>query len=192
MLTEIFKRPLNTVQARGIPRDGCQNDLVCLRNVERRFDHSDIAAVDHVDLCVHSGEILAILGPSGSGKSTLLRLIAGFEKPDFGSVLINHSVASNSSKVVPPESRGIGIVFQDYALFPHLSVFDNIAFGTYGSIAVSWLDPDDSNPSTNQHVLGAYGGTPPDFMDATSVTVSSNDYELTDLNFTADLDLANP
>ena len=136
MLTEIFKRPLNTVQARGIPRDGCQNDLVCLRNVERRFDHSDIAAVDHVDLCVHSGEILAILGPSGSGKSTLLRLIAGFEKPDFGSVLINHSVASNSSKVVPPESRGIGIVFQDYALFPHLSVFDNIAFGLKGKLQI--------------------------------------------------------
>ena len=131
MLAEIIRKPLLGAKQHGlpfgIPREGCENDLVCLRNLSRHFGNPDGPAVDNVDLCVHAGEILAILGPSGSGKSTLLRLIAGFETPDTGSVLINHSVASTSSKVIAPETRGIRMVFQDYASFPHLSVFKNIS-----------------------------------------------------------------
>ena len=138
MLAEILRKPLVDVERHGlpvgIPVEGCENDLVCLRNLSRHFDNPDCPAVNKVDLCVHAGEILAILGPSGSGKSTLLRLIAGFETPDTGSVLINHSLASTSSKVLAPESRGIGMVFQDYALFPHLSVFKNISFGLKGKL----------------------------------------------------------
>ncbi len=138
MLAEILRKPLVGVQHHGlpvgIPMEGCENDLVCLRNLSRHFGNPDGPAVNKVDLCVHAGEILAILGPSGSGKSTLLRLIAGFETPDTGSVLINHFVASTSSKVLPPETRGIGMVFQDYALFPHLSVVKNISFGLKGKL----------------------------------------------------------
>ena len=138
MLAEILRKPLLGAQQHGlpsgIPKDGCEYDLVCLRNLSRHFGNPDAPAVNKVDLCVHAGEILAILGPSGSGKSTLLRLIAGFETPDAGSVLINHSVASTSSKVIAPETRGIGMVFQDYALFPHLSVFKNISFGLKGKL----------------------------------------------------------
>ena len=133
MLAEILRKPLLSAHQHGlpagIPKEGCEHDLVCLRNLSRHFGNPDGPAVNKVDLCVHAGEILAILGPSGSGKSTLLRLIAGFEAPDTGSVLINHTIASTSSEVLPPEERGIGMVFQDYALFPHLSVSKNISFG---------------------------------------------------------------
>lgn len=117
----------------GTPKAGCEGDLVCLRNLSKHFGHPDTLAVSKVDLCVHTGEILVIVGPSGSGKSTLLRLIAGFETPDSGTVLINHSIASTVSGMLPPETRGIGMVFQDYALFPHLTVLKNIAFGLKGN-----------------------------------------------------------
>ena len=117
----------------GTPKAGCEDDLVCLRNLSKHFGHPDAPAVSKVDLCVHTGEILVIVGPSGSGKSTLLRLIAGFETPDSGTVLINHSIASTVSGMFPPETRGIGMVFQDYALFPHLTVLKNIAFGLKGN-----------------------------------------------------------
>ncbi|MDP3880547.1 MAG: ABC transporter ATP-binding protein [Dehalococcoidales bacterium] len=86
-------------------------------------------AVDSVDLEVEEGGFLALLGPSGCGKTTLLRLIAGFETPDRGSVEIAGKPVSGRGIFVPPEKRRVGIVFQDYALFPHLSVGDNIAYG---------------------------------------------------------------
>lgn len=78
---------------------------------------------------VEQGEILSILGPSGCGKTTTLRLIAGFEKPDRGSIAIARKVVANESEWTPPEKRNVGMVFQDYALFPHLTVAQNIAFG---------------------------------------------------------------
>ncbi|MEX0812665.1 MAG: ABC transporter ATP-binding protein [Chitinophagales bacterium] len=85
--------------------------------------------LDHFDLHLEEGEILAIVGESGSGKSTLLRLIAGLEKPYSGSIVLNREVLSDDKNFLPPAERRIGLVFQDFALFPHLNVKDNIAFG---------------------------------------------------------------
>ena len=103
-----------------------------LVGVTRRYVRRQPPAVDAVSLSVGRGEILALLGPSGSGKSTLLRLIAGFEHPDAGSVAINGRVVADATFSEPPERRGVGIVFQDYALFPHLTVEANVAFGLHG------------------------------------------------------------
>jgi len=82
-------------------------------------------ALDDVSLTVHDQEFMVLLGPSGCGKTTLLRLIAGFEQPDEGAILIDGRDVTD----VPPGKRGLAMVFQSYALFPHLRVFDNIAFG---------------------------------------------------------------
>jgi len=86
-------------------------------------------AVRDVTLDVEGGELFAILGPSGSGKTTLLRLLAGFERPDAGEVSVAGVLVAGAGTFVPPERRRIGMVFQDYALFPHLSVARNVAFG---------------------------------------------------------------
>ncbi|CAM3652289.1 ABC transporter ATP-binding protein [Deinococcus saxicola] len=84
-----------------------------------------IRAVHDVSLTVQAGETLALLGPSGCGKSTVLRMVAGLERPDAGQV----EVGGRDVTALPPEARHIGLVFQDYALFPHLSVLDNVAYG---------------------------------------------------------------
>ncbi|GBD08403.1 Sulfate/thiosulfate import ATP-binding protein CysA [Candidatus Thermoflexus japonica] len=89
----------------------------------RRYDHQ--VALDHVTFEVAHEEIMVILGPSGSGKSTLLRLIAGLEPPDEGRILLDGQDLTG----VPPHRRRVGLMFQEYALFPHLNVFENIAFG---------------------------------------------------------------
>ncbi len=102
---------------------------IVLEQVSKTFDGADAPAVEGLSLEVHSGEILALLGPSGCGKTTTLRLIAGFEVPDRGRIVIGGRVVEDGRVRVPPERRGIGFVFQDYALFPHLTVRDNIAFG---------------------------------------------------------------
>jgi len=96
----------------------------------KRFD--EVLAVDRVDLEVRRGEFLAVLGPSGCGKTTLLRLIAGFERPDAGGIEIDGEVVAGPRRVVPPEERRIGMVFQESALFPHLDVEGNIGFGLPG------------------------------------------------------------
>jgi len=87
------------------------------------------AAVAGVDLLVERGAVCALLGPSGCGKTTVLRLIAGFERPDAGRVLVGDRVVAGDGAFVAPERRRIGMVFQDYALFPHLSVEGNVAYG---------------------------------------------------------------
>ena len=87
------------------------------------------AAVAGVDLLVERGAVCALLGPSGCGKTTVLRLIAGFERPDAGRVLVGDRVVAGDGEFVAPERRRIGMVFQDYALFPHLSVEGNVAYG---------------------------------------------------------------
>ena len=92
-----------------------------------------VQAVDHADLSVQAGERLTIVGPSGSGKTSLLRLIAGFDIPDEGTISLGGQVVAHQGVIdVPAHRRGIGYVAQDGALFPHLSVGDNIAFGLHG------------------------------------------------------------
>ncbi len=91
--------------------------------------YGDTAAVDAFDLDLKQGLLLALLGPSGCGKTTALRVIAGFERPDAGSVEIGGRLVAGPGKNVPPEKRRVGMVFQDYALFPHLTVGKNVAFG---------------------------------------------------------------
>ncbi len=88
--------------------------------------YGDITVVDSVDLRVAAGEIVCLLGPSGCGKTTVLRIAAGLEEPQRGRVVVNGREAGAS---LPPEARGVGMVFQDYALFPHLTVAANVAFG---------------------------------------------------------------
>ena len=93
------------------------------RGVSRVF--GDVRAVDDVSLSVEAGEFFAMLGPSGSGKTTCLRLIAGFDLPDNGQVLLDGADVS----AVPPFERNVNTVFQDYALFPHMTVLENVAYG---------------------------------------------------------------
>jgi iron(III) transport system ATP-binding protein len=106
-------------------------DLLVLDSVTKRFASGPEPAIERLTLAAARGEILGLVGPSGCGKTTTLRLIAGFEAPDAGEVLIGgRTVAkAGSREFVPPEARGVGIVFQDYALFPHLTLESNVAFG---------------------------------------------------------------
>jgi multiple sugar transport system ATP-binding protein len=98
--------------------------IVATRALTKRFGGTDAAAVDGVDIESRDGEFLVLLGPSGSGKTTVLRMIAGLEEPTTGDVLIGGRVVND----LTPKERGIAMVFQSYALYPHLSVYDNIAF----------------------------------------------------------------
>ncbi|MGI9394882.1 MAG: ABC transporter ATP-binding protein, partial [Boseongicola sp.] len=97
----------------------------------RRFGGREV--VSDVSLSVAPGQVTCLLGPSGCGKSTTLRLIAGVDRQDFGSVAVDGRILSGERQHMPPEKRSIGLMFQDFALFPHLSVADNIAFGLVGS-----------------------------------------------------------
>ncbi len=102
---------------------------IALRNT--RKDYGKITAVDDIDFNVNQGTITVLLGPSGCGKTTTLRLIAGLERPDAGEIRLNGEVIAGPSRWVPPEKRRGGMVFQDYALFPHLNVLENITFGLH-------------------------------------------------------------
>jgi iron(III) transport system ATP-binding protein len=96
-------------------------------SVSRLF--GDGLALDHVSIDVAPGEVLCLLGPSGCGKTTLLRIAAGVERPSSGRVLLDGHEVVGPDQFVPPEKRGVGLMFQDFALFPHLSILDNVAFG---------------------------------------------------------------
>jgi iron(III) transport system ATP-binding protein len=103
--------------------------LTRLEGLTKRYSPRDLPALVNLSLQAEPGEIIALLGPSGSGKTTALRLIAGFEKPDAGVVEIGGQIMVDEKTFVPPEDRAVGMVFQEYALFPHLTVEDNVAFG---------------------------------------------------------------
>ncbi len=103
-----------------------QAPVIC-ENLSKSFGRQLV--VDAVSFQVASGQILALLGPSGCGKTTTLRLIAGFEQLDNGRIFIDGQEVANDHKHLPPEKRRAGMVFQDYAIFPHLSVAENVAFG---------------------------------------------------------------
>ncbi|OWR20515.1 ABC transporter ATP-binding protein [Brevundimonas diminuta] len=116
-----------------------------VRGATRRFGAR--LAVDGVDLDLHAGRITALLGPSGCGKSTLLRMIAGLEPMDDGTIHAEGRMLADTTRSTSPEARAVGLVFQDYALFPHLNVADNVAFGLKDRpraerrrTALEWLD----------------------------------------------------
>jgi iron(III) transport system ATP-binding protein len=95
-----------------------------------RSDGKTVAALDHVDLTIPANRIFTLLGPSGCGKTTLLRCIVGLEQPDEGEIRIGGELVWSAQRgiFVPPEKRGLGMVFQNYAIWPHMSVFDNVAY----------------------------------------------------------------
>lgn len=94
-----------------------------------RHDYDGQRTLDGVSLTAEPGEVLCLLGPSGSGKTTLLRLAAGLEAPKHGRIFLNSQEISGPNVFIPPERRGVGLMFQDFALFPHMSVFENVRFG---------------------------------------------------------------
>src|SRR5512147_1023102 len=96
---------------------------ILFKNVSRHF--GDVKAVDNIELEIKDGEFFSMLGPSGSGKTTCLRMIAGFDRPTLGQIILYGQDVSN----LPPYERPVNTVFQDYALFPHMTVADNIGYG---------------------------------------------------------------
>ena len=103
--------------------------LLSIRNITKRFARNLAPVVEDLSFEVSTGEIFALLGPSGCGKTTTLRLIAGFERADAGEICVDGQCFEGAKTHLPPEARDIGIVFQEYALFPHLNVSQNVAFG---------------------------------------------------------------
>lgn len=122
-------RPINTDQLPTRANAFSQAvSILELHSISCAYDSSRPAVRD-MSFSVREGEILCLLGPSGCGKTTVLRAIAGFEPVQSGEILLSGRVVSSLSETVPTEHRRIGMVFQEYALFPHLRVADNIAFG---------------------------------------------------------------
>ena len=104
------------------------NLILEIKNLSHSYSETN-QVIQNINLEIEKSDRVAILGPSGCGKSTLLRLIAGLEKPNLGQITIDGTVVSTEKFVVPPEKRKIGLVVQEKALFPHLTVYDNIGFG---------------------------------------------------------------
>ena len=116
---------MNCDNAVGVPvADGKTMETIVLDGVSKTYPGSSVPALRPTRLAIHQGEFFSILGPSGSGKTTTLRLIAGFEKPDAGSVALAGKVVTN----LPPNKRDVNTVFQNYALFPHLTIGENVAY----------------------------------------------------------------
>tara|TARA_E500000331_G_scaffold126151_1_gene123782 strand:+ start:286 stop:1356 length:1071 start_codon:yes stop_codon:yes gene_type:complete len=104
-------------------------DTIALKLRNIRHVYGDTVAVDDFNIDVHTGEVVCLLGPSGCGKTTALRVAAGLETLKQGEVSVDGAVVADSRRAVPPEQRGVGLVFQDYALFPHLTIIQNVEFG---------------------------------------------------------------
>ncbi len=103
--------------------------MLKINKLHFKYKNSKIDNIENFNLKINKGEIVGILGESGSGKSTMLRIIAGLEQAYKGSISIADNIVYNENKFVEPEKRGIGMVFQDYALFPHMTIAKNIMFG---------------------------------------------------------------
>ncbi|MBM4760912.1 ABC transporter ATP-binding protein [Bacillus sp. B15-48] len=103
--------------------------FIQFNQVTKYYPKSATPAVKELNLDILEGEIITLLGPSGCGKTTTLRMLAGFEQPTSGSIRIGDEIVYDSRHALPPEKRGIGMVFQDYALFPHLTIEKNVTFG---------------------------------------------------------------
>ncbi len=99
---------------------------IVLKNVKKSFDKTEV--IKCFDATFHDGEFITLLGPSGCGKTTTLRMIAGFEKPTDGEIIIGDTIMSGKDVFVPTEKRNLGMVFQSYAVWPHMNVFDNVAY----------------------------------------------------------------
>ena len=102
-----------------------------VKNLTRSF--GNLTVVDKVSFQISSGQVTCLLGPSGCGKSTTLRMIAGVETPSSGQIFVDGKLIGSATFQVPPEARSIGLMFQDFALFPHLNVQQNVYFGLSGS-----------------------------------------------------------
>lgn len=105
------------------------SDLLTVTNISKHFNSGKVVALNDVSFSLKNGEILSVIGESGSGKTTLIRIITGLETPNTGSITLDKTVLSSETVSVAPEKRNIGMVFQDCALFPHLNVQKNIAYG---------------------------------------------------------------
>jgi len=103
---------------------------ISMRGLSKSYGgDTDLAAVADLSLDIDDGQFVTLLGPSGCGKTTTLRLIAGFIAPDAGTIHADGRLLSSAGQVVPPEERGMGMVFQNYAVWPHRTVFENVVFG---------------------------------------------------------------
>lgn len=103
--------------------------FVQINDLHFSYKGAQAETIKGFSISITKGEIVSLLGDSGSGKSTILRLIAGLEMPNQGVVVVNDCVCCDDCQFMPPEQRGVGMVFQDYALFPHMTVLDNVKFG---------------------------------------------------------------
>ncbi len=133
-LSDYFRGRSTVAEAAVQPRGGERTRAratfaasLSFENVERRYGEK--FALKGVSLDVAPGEVVCLLGPSGCGKTTLLRIASGIEKPSKGRVLISGREVAGPNRFVPPEERNVGLMFQDFALFPHLTILDNVAFG---------------------------------------------------------------
>lgn len=103
--------------------------MLKLNKIRFRYDNADTMTLDGISIALENGEVMAVVGPSGGGKSTLLRIISGLEKPFEGTIDIDGQSIVDKNHFVKPEKRGVGMLFQDYALFPHMTVAKNIGYG---------------------------------------------------------------
>lgn len=103
--------------------------MLNLNKIRFRYDNAENMTLDGISISLENGEVMAVVGPSGGGKSTLLRIISGLEKPYDGTITIDGKSIVGKSHFVKPEKRGVGMLFQDYALFPHMTVAKNIGYG---------------------------------------------------------------
>ncbi len=108
---------------------GNEDVVLSIAGVSKTYAGGRVCAVQDVSLDVHAGEIIALVGESGSGKTTLLRLIAGLEHPDAGRIALSGRVVAEGQRALPVHERQVGMVFQDYALFPHLTILENVRYG---------------------------------------------------------------